>query len=193
MGRILSQLRKDNLKKIGINLNGELLSGSLKLLSAALLKGFLSEEIDQPVNLVNANILSEERGITLEESLSTQHRDYQNLIEASIKTDSENWKFSGTVFGDNEIRIIKINNFPVEFKPEGNILIYRNIDKPGMLASVSRELSLSNINIASLSLGRLTEGDEALTVVNLDSAIDERIKKSILAIEGIKAIYSVSI
>ena len=193
LGRILSQLRKDNLKKIGINLNGELLSGSLKLLSAALLKGFLSEEIDQPVNLVNANILSEERGITLEEGLSTQHRDYQNLIEASIETDSENWKFSGTVFGDNEIRIIKINNFPVEFKPEGNILIYRNIDKPGMLASVSRELSLSNINIASLSLGRLTEGDEALTVVNLDSAIDERIKKSILAIEGIKAIYSVSI
>jgi D-3-phosphoglycerate dehydrogenase len=97
------------------------------------------------------------------------------------------------VFGDNEIRIIKINNFPVEFKPEGNILIYRNIDKPGMLASVSRELSLSNINIASLALGRLTEGDEALTVVNLDSAIDERIEKSILAIEGIKAIYSVSI
>ncbi|MCW8823705.1 MAG: ACT domain-containing protein, partial [Ignavibacteriaceae bacterium] len=151
------------------------------------------EEIDQPVNPVNANILSEERGITLEEGLSTQHRDYQNLIEASIETDSEKWKFSGTVFGDNEIRIIKINNFPVEFKPEGNIIIYLNIDKPGMLASVSRELSLSNINIASLSLGRLTEGDEALTVVNLDSAIDEHIKKSILAIEGIKAIYSVSI
>lgn len=38
-----------------------------------------------------------------------------------------------------------------------------------MLEPVRRELSLSNINIASLSLGRKTEGDYALTIVNIDS------------------------
>jgi hypothetical protein len=32
-----------------------------------------------------------------------------------------------------------------------------------------RELSLSNINIASLSLNRKSEGNYALTVVNIDS------------------------
>ena len=63
-------------------------------------------------------------------------------------------KIFGTAFGSNELRIVEINDYPVGFKPEGNILIYRNIDKPGMLASVSKELSLSNINIASPSLGR---------------------------------------
>ena len=99
----------------------------------------------------------------------------------------------GTVFGSNELRIVEINNYPVEFKPEGNILIYRNIDKPGMLASVSRELSLSNINIASLSLGRKSEGDYALTIVNVDSQINEEVKKSISTIDGIKDIYTVCI
>ncbi len=94
---------------------------------------------------------------------------------------------------NGNFQVVEINNFPVEFKPEGNILIYKNIDKPGMLASVSRELSLSNINIASLSLGRKTEGEYALTIVNIDSPINEETKNSISTIDGIKDIYVVCI
>ena len=162
-------------------------------MAAALLKGFLSEEIDTTINFINSPVIAEEMGIVLEEINSTDHRDYQNLIEAKIITSSEEWKFSGTVFGNNDLRIVEINNYQVEFKPEGNILIYKNIDKPGMLASVSRELSLSNINIASLSLGRKSEGDLALAVVNIDSQLNEEIRKSISSIEGIKDIYTVCI
>jgi len=192
-GKILSQVRKDSLQKLTISFNGELLRSSVKLLSTALLKGFLSEELDSTVNYINAPILAEEMGIVLEEIISTDNREYLNLIESKILTNAGEWKFSGTVFGSNELRIVEINNFPVEFKPEGNILIYKNIDKPGMLASVSRELSLSNINIASLSLGRKSEGDYALTIVNIDSAINKEVKKSITDIDGIKDIYTVCI
>jgi D-3-phosphoglycerate dehydrogenase / 2-oxoglutarate reductase len=170
-----------------------LFRSSVKLLSTALLKGFLSEELDSTVNYINAPVLAEEMGIVLEEIISTDNREYLNLVETKIVTNSGEWKFSGTVFGSNELRIVEINNYPVEFKPEGNILIYRNIDKPGMLASVSKELSLSNINIASLSLGRKSEGDYALTIVNIDSPINEEVKNSISAIDGINDIYTVYI
>jgi len=192
-GKILSQIRKDSLQKLTISFKGELFRSSVKLLSTALLKGFLSEELDSTVNYINAPVLAEEIGIILEEIISTDNRDYLNLIETKIVTNSGEWKFSGTIFGSNELRIVEINNYPVEFKPEGNILIYRNIDKPGMLASVSKELSLSNINIASLSLGRKSEGDYALTIVNIDSAINEEVKNSISAIDGINDIYTVYI
>jgi len=192
-GKILSQIRKDSLQKLTISFNGELFRSHVKLLSTALLKGFLSEELDSTVNYINAPLLAEEMGIVVEEIISTDHREYLNLIETKILTNTGEWKFSGTVFGSNELRIVEINNYPVEFKPEGNILIYRNIDKPGMLASVSRELSVSNINIASLSLGRKSEGDYALTIVNIDSPISEEVKNSISAIDGIKDIYTVCI
>jgi len=192
-GKIISQVRKGSLQKLTLAFSGELFRGSVKLLSTVFLKGFLSEELDSMVNYINAPLLAEEMGIVLEEIISTDHRDYLNLVEASILTNSEEWKFSGTVFGSTEMRIVEINNYPVEFKPEGNILIYRNIDKPGMLASVSRELSISNINIASLSLGRKSEGDYALAIVNIDSQISEELKNSISAIEGIKDIYTVCI
>jgi len=192
-GKILSQVRKNSLQKLTISFNGELFRSSVRLLSTALLKGFLSEELDTTVNFINASVLAEEKGIVLEEIISTDQRDYHNLIETKIVTNSGEWKFSGTVFGSNELRIVEINNYSVEFKPEGNILIYRNIDKPGMLASVSGELSKANINIASLSLGRKSEGDYALAVVNVDSRISEELKNSISSIEGIKDIYTVCI
>jgi len=193
LGEILSQVRKDSLLKLSIRFKGELFRSNAKLLSTALLKGFLSEELDATVNYINAPMLAEEMGIVLEEIISTDHREYLNLIQAIITTNSGEWKFSGTVFGSSELRIVEINNYPVEFKPEGNILVYRNLDKPGMLASVSRELSLSNINIASLSLGRKSEGDYALTVVNIDSPLTEEIKNSISSLDGIKDIYTVYI
>jgi len=192
-GRILSQVRKDSLQKLTISFNGELFRGSIKILSTALLKGFLSEELDSTVNFINASVLAEDMGIVLEELNSTEHQEYFNLIETKIVTKSGEWKFSGTIFGSNELRIVEINNYPVEFKPEGNILIYKNIDKPGMLASVTRELSLSNINIANLSLGRKSEGDLALTIVNIDSPISDEVTNSISKIDGIKDIYTVCI
>jgi D-3-phosphoglycerate dehydrogenase len=191
LGKFSSQLRKDSLTKFSLTLRGELLKESTKILSTAFLTGFLSEEIDTPVNYINANMIADEMGIVLDEIVSAEHREYQNLIEVKLITNSEEWKFSGTVFGNIDLRIVEMNDYPVEFKPEGNILIYKNIDKPGMLASVSSELSLSNNNIASLSLGRKSAGDLALTVVNIDSKISGEVKKSISMIDGIKEIFTV--
>ncbi len=193
LGKIISQIRKDKLVKISIICNGDLVSKSVKVLSTALLKGFLSEEMDSAVNFVNAQVIADEMGIVLEEIISTDHCEYLNLIEAQIITSTSEWKFSATVFGNKELRIVEINSYPVEFKPEGNIIIYRNVDRPGMLASVSRELSSSNINIASLSLGRKSEGEYALTIINIDSPINRAVLNLISAMDGIKDIYSVYI
>jgi D-3-phosphoglycerate dehydrogenase len=193
IGKILAQLRKDSLKKITINLNGELLNPFAKILSTSLLKGFLSEQLDQSVNLINAAVLADEAGITVEEIITTEHKEYLNLIEAVMITETIHWKIAGTVFGNTELRIVRINNFPVEFKPEGNILLYKNIDKPGMLAFVSKALSDAGINIANLALGRFIEGDYALTVANIDSTVSGDIIKYISSLDGIEDVYLVRI
>lgn len=85
--------------------------------------------------------------------------------------------------------IMKYAGFDVNYK----IDFSKNVDKPGMLSSVTQKLSSANINIASLSLGRKSEGDLALTVVNVDSMLDKKIKKSISSINGIQDIYTVYI
>ena len=193
LGKLISQVRKDSLEKLSITYRGQQLNSSTKVLSTALLKGFLSEELDTTINYINAPVFAEERGINLDEIISSDHRDYLNLIEVSMKTSTGQRKLSGTVFGNNDLRIVEMDSYPLEFKPEGNILIYKNIDRPGMLASVSRELSESNINIANLSLGRTAEGKFALTVINVDSELDENLKIRISMIDGIEDIFTVRI
>ncbi|MBK9098345.1 MAG: phosphoglycerate dehydrogenase [bacterium] len=193
MGKLLSQIRKENLKKLSITFYGELFNTNEKIISNALLKGFLAEQLDVNVNYINAPVLADELGIVIDETISTGQHNYLNLIKLEMMTSSSSWSLSGTVFGNSEVRIVEINDYPVEFKPEGSILIYLNIDKPGMLSSVSSKLAAANFNIASLSLGRKTEGEDAMTIINIDSQINADVEKSISEIEGIKDIYSVYI
>jgi D-3-phosphoglycerate dehydrogenase len=112
------------------------------------------------------------------------------MITVHYTTDKESNTLSGTIFGTDDERIIEMNGFFVEVKPEGCLLFYSNIDRPGMVAGVSGILAKGEINIARLSLGRFGIGKGALTVVSTDSAIPEVILKQISALPGVEDVRS---
>ena len=193
IGKINGQLLKNQLKKINIICIGELLHKYADVLTNSLLKGLLSEKLDQSVNLINAPLLVEEMGIIHSITKSKEHSDFNNILKIEVEATGEKRKIAGTVFGSNEIRIVNIDDYLVEVNPLGNHLIYKNPDVPGMLASVSKVLAANNINIAGLSLGRFKQGEEALTVISIDDKINSKVFSDISSIEGIKDIYTVSI
>lgn len=193
LGKFQAQLINGQLKTINIKTVGDFLQDKSEYISAAVLKGFLSTMITDAVNLVNSPFLAEEMGIHITETKLSGKSNYNNLLTVEFKTENNSRAISGTVFGENEIRIVFIDEYHVELKPEGNMLLYSNIDKPGMLAMVGNILSNSNINIAGLSLGRLGIGKEALTVVSVDSPLTPEVVKEIEAINGVKNVYTVKI
>jgi D-3-phosphoglycerate dehydrogenase len=193
IGILHSQLIKGQLKQININFSGKLLHPAAALLSTAVIKGFLSRKLTEAVNLINAPMLASEMGIVLNETKTAANSSYTNLISVEFETDKEKRALAGTVFGNNEIRIVSIDSFHIELKPEGNMLFYSNIDKPGMLATVGKILAEANINIAGLSLGRLEEGKEALTIINTDSEINKKVINEISSINGVHDVLSVKI
>ena len=132
-------------------------------------------------------------GIVINETKSGENLNFNNLISVTVESEAEEFLISGTVFGNNEIRIVNLKGYQVEFKPEGNILIYFNVDKPGMLSAVSNKLASEHLNIAGLSLGRFEAGKDALTVINLDSQISQVVLDAISSVNGIKDIYTVTI
>ncbi|MFZ0453095.1 MAG: phosphoglycerate dehydrogenase [Ignavibacteriaceae bacterium] len=193
LGVLHAQLIQGQLKKIDINYSGQLLHSSTTLLSTAVLKGFLSKMLSEGVNLINAPFLAKEMGIVINETKSGANSTYTNLMTVEFTSDKEKRSFAGTVIGNNELRIVNIDNYLLELKPEGNLLFYSNIDRPGILATVSKILAEENINIAGLSLGRNEIGKEALTVINVDSEIDKKSIEAISAIGGVNKVFAVKV
>ncbi len=193
LGALHSQLSKGQLKKININYSGEMLHNYIALLSAGVLKGFLSRKLTSSVNLINAPLLAKEMGIIVNETKSGDNLNYKNLMTVKFVTDQMQHSLGGTVFGNNEVRIVYVDNYHLELKPEGAMLFYFNIDKPGMLANVGKVLAESDINIAGLSLGRFEAGKEALTVINVDSEINPEVLSSIESISGVHDVLAVKL
>jgi D-3-phosphoglycerate dehydrogenase len=193
IGALHTQLIKGRLKRININYSGGLLHSSTTLLSTAVLKGFLSRKLSEVVNLINAPFLAKEMGIIINETKSGANQNYTNLITVECITDKETRSLAGTVFGNNEIRIVSIDKFHLELKPEGTMLFYSNVDKPGMLATVGKILADAEINIAGLSLGRIDIGKEALTVINVDSEMNKNIINKISSVNGVKNVCVVTL
>lgn len=164
---------------------GEILKNSSQILMSAFLKGILNYFMSEPINYINAPVIAKEMGLNISEKTGESEGNYTHLLKFEVKTDKEIRTVAGTVFGNSDIRIVGVDDFRFEFKPEGILLVYSNIDKPGMLASVSSILARSNINIAGLSLGRYGIGQKALTVMSVDNEIPPELLHEISSIDGI--------
>jgi len=59
------------------------------------------------------------------------------------------------------------------------------MDKPGVIGRASTMLGKHNINIAGMQVGRVTPGEAALMVLNVDSEVPEDVIKEFCSLEGI--------
>lgn len=90
---------------------------------------------------------------------------------------------SGTVFGEDEQRIVGINNFKFDFKPKGKMIIFKNHDVPGVIANITSILADANINIADFRLGR-GANQFAMAVILVDSNIEKEIMTRLNKLES---------
>lgn len=185
IGLFQAQILKGKVLSVTGIFGGEKLKNSSKILNSAFLKGMLNYLMSEPINYINAPVIAKEIGLKISERTSEERGNYTQFLKFEVKSDKETRTVSGTVFGGNDIRIIGVDEFHFEFKPEGILLVYSNVDKPGMLASVSSILARSEINIAGLSLGRYGVGQKALTVMSVDSEISQDVLREISSIDGI--------
>ena len=77
---------------------------------------------------------------------------------------------AGTLIGKgNQPRIVSINGREVEVAADGKLLVLENVDQPGMVGTIGTILGRDKVNIADMSLSRLTPGGTAYMVVRVDT------------------------
>ncbi|HVS30467.1 MAG TPA: phosphoglycerate dehydrogenase [Thermoanaerobaculia bacterium] len=143
-----------------------------KILSVAALKGMLAPFMAESVNFVNAQSVAEARGIAISSTTHPTPLNYTNLITFRASSGREEMCVSGTLFSEKNQRIVSVNNFRVEFKPEGHLIYIINKDVPGVVGKVGTLLGDREINIAEYNLARSEDGGKAMAIITIDSPLD---------------------
>jgi D-3-phosphoglycerate dehydrogenase len=172
LGLLVSQLVRDPITSVSIELRGvdERLS---KIITVGALKGVLTRHLSQSVNFVNALAIAEGRGIDVSSTVHPTSHDYTNLLTFRASTEGEDVCISGTLFSEKNLRVVSLNNFRVEFEPNGWLLYMVNKDVPGVVGKVGTILGDREVNIAEYNLARNSDRGVAMAIVNVDSAIDQ--------------------
>ena len=191
LGMLHGQLLGGPLETLSVTCGGALLSGAGELMTSGVLKGFLSQLVSEPVNLINAPVKARERGIAFGQKSVPEGGPYTNLLKVECSSGGSVRSVSGTVFGSDLLRIVQIDRYLLEIIPQGHLVLYKNIDRPGMLASVGSLLASEGINIAGLSLGRLGPGEVAMTAMNVDSPVQAPILAQLRGIDGVTEVQAV--
>ncbi len=193
LGATLAQMTPVDAHKMTVRTSGEFLHKFNEVITAAALKGFLDIRQSKDTNYINAFTMARECGISLNQKFEKENLDYTNLIRIELENDTTKRMIGGTVFGDKEVRIVMIDQFLVEFKPEGNIIIYNNADKPGVIAHVTQLLLQHNLNVAYVALSRDEEKKVAMTAIVVDGNVTLDLLDEIRCVNGVEVAHLVSL
>lgn len=161
-------------------------------LNNTLLKGLLRPVLGESVNAVNASVLASERGIKLSHRQSIEATGYKNLISVVIHTSKGEHSFAATMFTDQLPRLVMLDGCEVDVYLEGMLLIFSNMDHPGVIGDVGQLLGQNKINIAHFSLGRRQTGGEALAIVAIDDLISAQVLADLTELKNMKWARAIS-
>jgi D-3-phosphoglycerate dehydrogenase len=172
LGRLASHLAEGRLAEIRLSFQGDIAALDCAPLTAAMVQGVLAPMHDN-VNMINALPLAKTRGVRVIESRSTEPTDFASLIEVTLITDQRKSKVAGTLFSQKDPRLVEIDGFRLEAVLDGWLLIYSNLDVPGVIGRIGTMLGTHGVNIAGMQLGRQERGGRAVAVVNVDTVIPD--------------------
>ncbi len=185
LGQLYAALAAGVPDVLEIGFEGQLADSDTRILTLSVLKGVFGKVSEEPVSYVNAPRLAEERGVEIRESSTSTSRDYVNLV--TIRGGDH--AIGGTLVGlRGEPRIVMVDDHSVDVPPADHMLVVRNEDVPGMIATVTGVVGDAGVNIDDMHLGRSEDGKAALMMLATDAAVPEDVLAAIRAIGGVVSV-----
>jgi D-3-phosphoglycerate dehydrogenase len=177
-----------------MHFHGDFQGKALDPLKIGFFKGLFSAIMtDDAPNYVSAPLFAKEHGIQvyLDQEEAAKTEDYTHLMEIMTEIGETNYKLMGSVINGIS-NIISLQEFPIEFRLEGIVLVVQNRDIPNMVGTIGTFIGSKNINIARLELARIKKGTTAFTALSLDTPLSDTEIKELKAKEGILDVFQVN-
>jgi D-3-phosphoglycerate dehydrogenase len=188
IGCLQAQLICGPVKEVVVEYLGDFQDLDLSPVTTSLLNGLLTMMVKDEVNSVNAPVIAKNMGMKVTETTIGESLDYSNLISVKLVTTEMTNIVAGTIFGKNDPRIVKINNFRLEMIPTGHLALIHNEDKPGAIGSIGTVLGESKLNIEIMQVGQEEDGERNIILLRTDTAIAEPVLKKLEALPMVKSV-----
>lgn len=171
MGHFLAQMADSAAQEIIVSFSGELTEVDTSPLTRYIVKGVLSHHLGSDVNIINAMHMAKIRDVNIIREKSTASKGFTNLITVTLRSNGQERSIAGTLLNGYGPRIVKIDQYPVDVAPEGNIILVSHNDKPGIVGRLGSVLGDSGTNIATMQVGRKVVGGPAIMVLTVDKPV----------------------
>lgn len=192
LGKVYSQMSSHPIQRIDLQYFGESLSLQNQLLSAALLKGALSQILAEPVNYVNAHHLAQQLNIAIFQSEGTEKALYTNGLSAVFHSIKGTLYLEGAIGTNGRIRITSIDGYPFDLEPEGDMLLIENWDQPGMIGKIGSLLGASNINISQMNVSQKDTAPQAMMLLKTNMPLSHELVNTLSQTDGIHSMMPLS-
>ena len=193
LGAFLAQAGKGGIESVDLVYSGTLAEAKTDLVRNAAIAGLLQGS--ENVNRINANAVAQERGIRICEQKAETHRGGAgSVLTVELHTANGTSRASATVIHGEQPRLLEFDSIDIETPLEGNLLVCRNLDVPGVIGRIGTILGEQGGNIANFALGRERAGAKpvkALALVQVDAPVSEKVLAALATIEALLEARSV--
>jgi len=185
LGRLAQGLGNGSIDRVVAEFGGPIAENETRLRGIAVLVGILSGHTEEPVNLVNAPQMAEQRGIDLVEQRDVISDDFTELVRVRIESGDEEVEVAGTGVGPrNEPYLVSVwgEGFYLPFAD--HLAVFRYTDQPGMIGRVGTAFGEEGVNIISAAVGAEVSGDRAVMALTTDAPVQQSTIDKILQLDG---------
>jgi D-3-phosphoglycerate dehydrogenase len=192
LGSLYAQAGPGGGDRLEVEFTGGLARHDISYLTAEAIKGMLSPFTEDRINVVNARLLAEARGIEVVERRSNERGEYPDLLTVRVTGKAGGFTAAATVLPMGP-RLVRIGEFRVDIEPVGRFLVTYHDDRPGVIGKVGGTLGEANINIAALQLGRDAPRGRAVMIVAVDEEVPQDVRTRLGEVEGMSNISYVEL
>lgn len=193
LGSILAQVTTGAIQEVSISYSGYLTDIDVKMLNRMVVKGILQNHLGDHVNYVNAIHLAKQRDIVFSEQKSTGNQQFTNLITVKMKTTKETRSVSGTLLEGLGGKVASIDDYSVDVTPSSHMILVNHQDQPGVIGRVGNILGTFEVNIATMQVGRISRGGNAIMMLTVDKEVEEKCLNALQELPDIVRVTSIEL
>jgi len=162
-------------------------------LAQAFLCGLLETVVGEGVNAVNAQLKADALGIVVAQGRRPPEAGFPRLLCTRVVQGVRSRTVDGGMLALHTPRIVRVDGMWMDVEPVGDLLVLWNDDVPGVLGKVATLLGAKRINIGEMRLGRRPGSRQAISVWQVDSAVDAKTRAQLQEIEEVESVRQVQL